>query len=230
MKKLILSALPGLAATLVCFGGLAVAQPPDRESRDRPRPEGQAEERPERGREGRPAGRPEGRPGQLGGRPGPMFRPGMILPPFVAERLDLSVDQQEKLEALQSEVRTQLDKILTTEQKEQLRVMSERGPMMGRMMPGGGPGGPGFGRGTGPERPEGTGPGEPRRRERNAFEPRRRDGEERARPERPRRPDQAERGERAERRERDQPERKAADQATKPESQKPETEKPDADQ
>lgn len=226
MKKLILSALPGLAVTLVCFGALAVAQPPDRESTDRPRREGQAgerlERRPERSREGRPGGRPEGRPGQFGGRPGPMFRPGMILPPFVVEQLDLSAEQQEKLEALQSEVRTQLDKILTTEQKDQLRVMAERGPMMGRMMPGGGPGGPGFGRGPGRERPEGAGPGEPRRRDRNAGEPRRRDGEERARPDRPRRPDQAERGERAERPERDQPEREAPEKADKPETTKPE--------
>jgi len=228
MKKLLLSALPGLAATLVCFGTLAVAQPPDRESTERPRAEGKPEERPEgwteRSREGRPAGRPEGRRGPLGGGPGPMFRPGMILPPFVAEQLDLSADQQEKLEALQSEVRAQLDKILTADQKNQLRVMAERGPM-GRMMPGGGPGGPGFGRGPGRERPEGAGPGEPRRRDREAGEPRRRDGEERARPERPRRPDQAERGERAGRPERAQPEREAAEKADKPEA-----EKPDADQ
>ncbi len=139
-----------------------------------------------------------------------MFRPGMILPPFVAEQLDLSADQQEKLEALQSEVRAQLDKILTADQKNQLRVMAERGPM-GRMMPGGGPGGPGFGRGPGRERPEGAGPGEPRRR----------DGEERTRPERPRRPDQAERGERAGRPERAQPEREAAEKADKPEADKP---------
>jgi hypothetical protein len=141
-----------------------------------------------------------------------MFRPGMILPPFVAEQLDLSAEQQEKLEALQNEVRAQLDKILTAEQKNQMRAIAERGPM-GRRMPGGGPAGPGFGRGPGRERPEGAGPGEPRRR----------DGEDRARPDRPRRPDQAER------REREQPNREAAEKSDKPQAEKSETEKPNAD-
>lgn len=144
-----------------------------------------------------------------------MFRPGMILPPFVAEQLDLSAEQQEKLEALQTEVRAQLDKILTTEQKNQMRAIAERGPM-GRRMPGGGPAGPGFGRGPGRERPEGAGPGEPRRR----------DGEDRARPDRPRRPDQADRRERPER---EQPNREAAEKSDKPEAEKSEAEKPNAD-
>lgn len=139
-----------------------------------------------------------------------MFRPGMILPPFVAEQLDLSAEQQEKLEALQTEVRAQLDKILTAEQKNQMRAIAERGPM-GRRMPGGGPAGPGFGRGPGRERPEGAGPGEPRRR----------GGEDRARPDRPRRSDQAERRERGERPEREQPNREAAEKSDKPEAEKP---------
>lgn len=139
-----------------------------------------------------------------------MFRPGMILPPFVAEQLDLSAEQQEKLEALQTEVRAQLDKILTAEQKNQMRAIAERGPM-GRRMPDGGPAGPGFGRGPGRERPEGAGPGEPRRR----------DGEDRARPDRPRRPDQAGRRERGERPEREQPNREAAEKSDKPEAEKP---------
>jgi len=57
-----------------------------------------------------------------------MFRPGQILPPPLVERLALSPEQIEQLEALQQEVRTRLDQILTEEQRTQLREMAARGP------------------------------------------------------------------------------------------------------
>lgn len=133
--KLMNSVLSGLAAGLLLVGSVAVAQPPEGA-------------RPERGR-------PEGRPGFQPGA-GPMFRPGQILPPMIVQRLELTVEQQEKLEALQSEVRAKLDAILTSEQKAQLQQMSERAPGAGR----GGQAGQG---GRGP-RPDGAGPGAERRR------------------------------------------------------------------
>lgn len=68
---------------------------------------------------------------------GPPTRPGQIVPPFLAERLNLTVDQKKQLDDLQKEVDQKLDTILTAEQKRQFR---ETRP---------GFGGGGFGRGGG---------------------------------------------------------------------------------
>ncbi len=65
---------------------------------------------------------------QPGQRPGMGFQPGQVLPPFLADRLELTDDQREKLRALQEEVQEKLNAILTEEQREQLQEMSRRGP------------------------------------------------------------------------------------------------------
>ena len=84
-------------------------------------------------------------------------RPGEILPRMLQERLRLSPEQRSDLEALQKEVDAKLDKILSAEQKTQLKQMRDRGP--GGFGPRG-PGGPG-GRGFGGPPPGGGGPPPP---------------------------------------------------------------------
>jgi hypothetical protein len=96
-----------------------------------------------------PGDRGPGGPG--GGRFGPP-RPGQILPTFVQESLKLTASQKKQLDELQKDVDAKLAKILTDEQKTQLKEMRPgRGPG-GPGGPGGGPGGPG-GDGPPPGRP-----------------------------------------------------------------------------
>jgi hypothetical protein len=97
-----------------------------------------------------------GGPGGGFGPPGGMPRPGQILPPFLADRLNLTDDQKKQLADLQKDVDTKLDKILTADQKKQLQEMRPGGGPGGFGRPGGGPGGPG-----GPDGPGGGGPGRP---------------------------------------------------------------------
>jgi hypothetical protein len=70
---------------------------------------------------------PRPRPG--GGRFRP--QPAQILPDYVQDALGLTADQKKQVEALQQESDARLDKILTDEQKQQLRPMRERGPGAG---------------------------------------------------------------------------------------------------
>lgn len=96
-----------------------------------------------------PPGGPDGPPGPGGpggpGRFGPP-RPGQILPPFVMDALKLTDDQKKQMDDLQKEVDSKLDKILTDDQKKQMKEMRPpRGP--------GGPGGPGGPDGPPPGRP-----------------------------------------------------------------------------
>jgi hypothetical protein len=89
-------------------------------------------------------------------------QPGQILPAFVQETLQMTPEQKKQLDALQKDVDAKLAKILTEDQRNQLKDMRERGP-------GGGPGGPGGGGrggrggfgGGGPGGPGGGGPGGP---------------------------------------------------------------------
>jgi hypothetical protein len=127
MRKLI-----GALGVLALVVGIAAAQdenrrPPDRGDRgpDRPGPRG-----------------PGGRPGFAGG----AFRPGQLLPGFLQDRLKLTAEQKKEVEELQKDVdaklkeaHTKLDKILTDDQKKQLREMRERFAGLGG--PPGGPGG-----------------------------------------------------------------------------------------
>ncbi|MBX7106858.1 MAG: EF-hand domain-containing protein [Gemmataceae bacterium] len=111
--------------------------------------------------------RPQGGPRDGQGRGGPggtgdnfrgqRPRPGQILPQGLQDRLNLTDDQRRRVNALQEIVDTQLDTILTPEQKQ---MLGEVGPPPGQ------PGGPGEGppRGDGgPGRGEG-GPGRNRQR------------------------------------------------------------------
>ena len=96
-----------------------------------------------RGGFGPPPGGPGGRGGPGGFGPPP---PGQILPPFLQDRLKLSDKQKKQLEALQKDVDDKLGKILSDEQKSQLKEMRQGfGP--------GGPGGPGGRGGRGPGGP-----------------------------------------------------------------------------
>ena len=83
-----------------------------------------------------PGGPPGGGPGGFDFRGGPP-RPGQILPPFLREQLNLTDAQNKQLDALQKEVDSKLDKILTGAQKKQLKEMRK-----GRGGPPGGFGGP----------------------------------------------------------------------------------------
>jgi hypothetical protein len=107
-----------------------------------------------------PGGGPPG-----GGPPGGfmmgMGRPGDILPRMVQDRLKLTPEQKTALGDLQKEVDAKLDKILSSEQRTQLKELRERGP--GGFGPPGGrgrPGGRGFG-GPPPPPPGGGGFGGP---------------------------------------------------------------------
>jgi EF hand len=85
----------------------------------------------------------------MGGPP----RPGEILPRFLRERLELSAEQEKQIQDLQKEVDAKLEKILSAEQREQLKEMRSRGPGgFGPRGPGG-PGGPPEGEGGFPPPP-----------------------------------------------------------------------------
>jgi hypothetical protein len=76
-----------------------------------------------------------------GGRGGPggfgtPSQPGDVLAPPIQDALKLTPEQKQQLDELQQDVDGQIDKILTEEQKQQLKGMRERGP-------GGPPAGPG---------------------------------------------------------------------------------------
>jgi hypothetical protein len=119
--------------------------------RDNPPPPRGDRQPPGPGGPGGPDGPPG--PGGPGGRFGPP-KPGTILPPFAVDALKLTDDQKKQLDDLQKDVDAKLDKILTADQKQQLKdLRPPRGP--------GGPGGPdGPGRG-GPDGPPPGGPGRP---------------------------------------------------------------------
>jgi hypothetical protein len=98
--------------------------------------------------------------GPPGGGPGGFMmappRPGEILPSMVQQRLRLTDEQKGQVEALQKEVDTKIEAILSAEQMKQLKEMRQRGP--GGFGPPGRPGSGGGGRG-GPGGPgDGNGP------------------------------------------------------------------------
>jgi Spy/CpxP family protein refolding chaperone len=79
-------------------------------------------ERPAEGRPGTPdrtERRPEG-PGRFGGPPNPLMIPG------VAERLNLTAEQKEKLAKLRKEYEDKMTDVLTADQKKQLEEMKSR--------------------------------------------------------------------------------------------------------
>ncbi len=105
-------------------------------------------------RRGGPGGGPGG-PG--GGRGFAPPRPGVLLPPFLREQLNLTPEQQTAIDDLQKEVDEKMAKILTDEQRKQITEMGQRFGRGGPGGPGGGPrgegGGPGGAEGGRPRRP-----------------------------------------------------------------------------
>lgn len=87
-------------------------------------------------------GRPGGAGGFPGGRNGMRIPPrGEILPSFLQEILKLNNEQKKQIAELQKEVDARIEKILTHEQKAQLKKLGEAGP---GGLPKGQPGGGGF--------------------------------------------------------------------------------------
>ena len=82
----------------------------------------------------------KGGPGGAGGFRPP--QPGEILPGFLQERLKLTDDQKAQLAVMQKDVNAKLDKLLTADQKAQLKTMRGPGGDKGGN-PGGDKGGPG---------------------------------------------------------------------------------------
>jgi hypothetical protein len=68
-------------------------------------------------------------------------RPGEVLPAMVRDRLELTADQANQVDALQKEVDARLEKILNEDQKARLQEMRSRGPGGSRRdpRPGAGP-------------------------------------------------------------------------------------------
>jgi Spy/CpxP family protein refolding chaperone len=76
------------------------------------------------------------------GGPGGMFqppKPGELMPGFIQDQLKLTAEQKKQLEELQKDVDARLEKLLTEEQRKQLKDMATRGPGGGGFGPG--PGG-----------------------------------------------------------------------------------------
>lgn len=84
-----------------------------------------------------PTGGPFGA-GPPGPPPGGFGRLGDIMPPPLQDLFGMSPEQRKKLAELQKEADAELDKLLTEDQRKQLKAMRERGPFGGQ--PGGGPG------------------------------------------------------------------------------------------
>lgn len=66
-------------------------------------------------------------------------QPGQVMPVFLQERLKLSDEQKKQLADLQKEVDAKVEKLLTAEQKAELKKFREQGP--GGFPGGRGPGG-----------------------------------------------------------------------------------------
>jgi outer membrane protein assembly factor BamB len=91
---------------------------------------------------GGPGGRGGGRRGGFGGGPGGPPQPGVLLPPFLEDRLELSDAQKKQLHDLQKEVDAELAKLLTPEQQKTLKAPPDedeaprfRRPEPGRVLP-----------------------------------------------------------------------------------------------
>jgi len=110
--------------------------------------------------------------GGMGGGPGGpggnmvvrMGQPGEVLPMFMQDALRLNDEQRKKISELQKELDARLEKILTPEQRTQLKNMNQAPfagaiDFVGAPMGPGGPGGPGGGRQGGPGGPGGPGGG-----------------------------------------------------------------------
>ena len=117
------SAILAAAFVAACYLTISAgAQPPEKGGKDdKGGPPG-------KGGPGFPGG-----PGGFGMKRG---KPGEIMPPFLVDQLKMSDEQKKALADLQKDVDAKMDKLLTDDQKKQLKEMQDRGP-------GGFPGGKG---------------------------------------------------------------------------------------
>ncbi len=79
---------------------------------------------------------------RMGPPPMGQFRMGQLIPEPFQRELDLSAEQQAKLSSLQKEVDAKLDSILTSEQRDRMKRLGQRGPGPGFGGPFGGRPGP----------------------------------------------------------------------------------------
>jgi hypothetical protein len=105
-----------LLGLLMTVAGTALSQPPDDDREGPPPPR----------REGRDG--PGGREGRLP--PPPPWEPGRVIPPFVRHELRLSSDQQKQLDELEKDVKDRIFKILSSDQRAQLKEMRPPRPPM----------------------------------------------------------------------------------------------------
>ncbi len=122
MKKL-MCGVAAFAAGALLIGSPAMSQPPGGKD-DKGGPGGKG-----------------GFPGGPGGKGG--FKLGTVLPPFAQEELNLTAEQKTQLAAIELDVKTKLDKLLTDEQKKRLESLRPPGGPGGPGGKGGFPGGPG---------------------------------------------------------------------------------------
>ena len=116
MTRLI-GAVAAFAASAALTAGVAGFQPPEGGGKGGPPGKGDKKGKGEKGG-------PKGKKG---------FELGRVLPPHIADELDLTADQEKKIAALEKDVKAKLEKILTADQ---LKKIDEIGPP-----PMGGPGG-----------------------------------------------------------------------------------------
>jgi hypothetical protein len=57
--------------------------------------------------------------------------PGLMIPPFVRDKIKFQGKQEQQLDELEKDTRAKLDKILTEEQRKQLPELFRKGPMGG---------------------------------------------------------------------------------------------------
>jgi len=137
VKKHLIGALVLGVASMMAV--TAAAQPPGGEGKGQPPGKGDG-----KGGFGQPPGK-GGFPGQPGGKGGfgqgfgQRTQPGQIMSTFMQEQLKLNDDQKKQVAELQKEVDAKIEKLLTDEQKTQLKQIKEAGA--GGF--GGRPGGPG---------------------------------------------------------------------------------------
>ena len=112
MQKLIVGTVA--LGALAIFVLTSLSQPP-REREQNPEKKGPPPER-------------KGPPPPFDKKGPPPWRPGKIIPPHVRDFLDLSDDQEAKIDELEVEVRAKLLKIFTEDQKRRLQEMREKGP------------------------------------------------------------------------------------------------------
>lgn len=112
--KRILFGLTAFAVGMMLIAMPAVSQPQDKDGKDG-----------KEGKEGKGKGPKGGKDGKGPGR----FELGQIFPPPLLAELDLTPEQEQKLQSLQKELKGKLEKLLTDEQKKTIENFRPKGGM-----------------------------------------------------------------------------------------------------